>query len=59
MIEQRVWIRSHGSTMSAVMVEVECGSTVLYSRKDHAERGLRKDEKIYHVVISINEVPSD
>ena len=59
MIQQNAWVRSSGSTLSAVMVEVECGTAVLYSRKEQAFRGKRDGERVYFVTIMVGEVSGE
>ncbi len=59
MIQQDAWVRSSASTLSAVMVEVECGAAVLYSRKEQAFRGKRDGERVYFVTIAVSGVPDE
>jgi predicted Holliday junction resolvase-like endonuclease len=59
MIRQNAWICSNGSTLSSVMVEVECGTTVFYSTEEQARRALNGRERVYYVTITVSGVPDE
>lgn len=59
MIEQHAWITSHASTLTSVMVEVECGTQVFYSTEKQARRSAGDGEKVYMVTIEVQEMPGE
>lgn len=59
MIRQNAWICSNGSTLSSVMVEVECGTTVFYSTEERAKHALKAGERVYYVTIVVSGVPDE